>query len=453
MSSLAKFADLKRVRLVENLAIDEILGLWVARTQRDNVHLSPDRLNAAHSFSSDWQLIERVLDFHTIEDKEHEGKYAAIGLAKRLAELDPPEKILSLDNAAPNDILVRALSRLLREKFDGQFVPENSQIGCLAHVVNLVVQKLLTALDEAVDPAVEDDYIPNKDLPFHYNPGDDPDLTELECEVFAQEGELETEEDDAVNMMTALASEFDGMTPLQKVIFRAYNSDHSDQPHNLRTLATKICSSRQHRKRIRCSAEKASPVQLTPSGRKIAILMVVRDVRHRWNYTHAMIRRGLLLRKAIDSWVSEREELLRRLLISTEQWAFLEAVVNIFEVFTQPSLGFFPWTYEMMIKHLREWQADDNSLRSFRDAATAGLVLHLTLGMKWFRKLDAERKLDLERAHDAERAIHAKILFEHAYQSYKEIHDADKSKHLKSRIPRTVPVPARSILSWMMYVW
>ncbi|KAJ7131151.1 hypothetical protein C8R44DRAFT_612967 [Mycena epipterygia] len=62
----------------------------------------------------------------------------------------------TLDNAAPNDVLIRALSRLLREKFDVQFVPENSQIRCLAHVVNLVVQKMLAALEEAPDHAVED---------------------------------------------------------------------------------------------------------------------------------------------------------------------------------------------------------------------------------------------------------------------------------------------------------
>lgn len=35
---------------------------------------------------------------------------------------------LTLDNAAPNDVFVRALSRILRENFAIQFVPENSQI-------------------------------------------------------------------------------------------------------------------------------------------------------------------------------------------------------------------------------------------------------------------------------------------------------------------------------------
>lgn len=186
--------------------------------------------------TSDWELVERILDFHPIEDKEHEGEYAAIGLAKRLADLEVLEKIglpfiyatmsglssliyliaATLDNAAPNDVLIRALSRLLREKFDVQFVPENSQIRCLAHVVNLVVQKMLAALEEAPDPAVEDQYIPNKDLPFHYDLETDDDVRDLEQEVFPLADGVENEENDATDMMNALAPEFTKMSPLQK---------------------------------------------------------------------------------------------------------------------------------------------------------------------------------------------------------------------------------------------
>jgi hypothetical protein len=31
--------------------------------------------------TEDWELVERVLDFHPISDKDHEGEYAAISLA------------------------------------------------------------------------------------------------------------------------------------------------------------------------------------------------------------------------------------------------------------------------------------------------------------------------------------------------------------------------------------
>ncbi|KAJ7898191.1 hypothetical protein B0H14DRAFT_240027, partial [Mycena olivaceomarginata] len=43
--------------------------------------------------TSDWELVERVIDFHPIEDKEHEGQYAAIGLAKCLNDYEALEKM------------------------------------------------------------------------------------------------------------------------------------------------------------------------------------------------------------------------------------------------------------------------------------------------------------------------------------------------------------------------
>lgn len=43
--------------------------------------------------TEDWELIERVIDFHPIADKEHQGEYAAAGLAGRLSELQVLEKI------------------------------------------------------------------------------------------------------------------------------------------------------------------------------------------------------------------------------------------------------------------------------------------------------------------------------------------------------------------------
>jgi hypothetical protein len=190
--------------------------------------------------TSDWELIERVLDFHPIEDKEHEGEYAAIGLAQALSDLEILEKMsflshllhslsvsdcrsdvhiisATLDNAPPNDVLIRALSRLLGESFDIQFVPENSQIRCLAHVVNLVVQKILSVLNDAEDPDVKDDYLPNKDLPIHYDPDSDPDVRDLEEEEFSS-AINENEKDPASALLAAgVGTSLEGLTTLQKV--------------------------------------------------------------------------------------------------------------------------------------------------------------------------------------------------------------------------------------------
>lgn len=78
--------------------------------------------------------------------------------------------------------------------------------------------------------------------------------------------------------------------------------------------------------------------------------MVVRDVRTRWNYTHAMIRRGLLVRdvrerslpfdcrfplliplQAVDEWVFRTPE-VADLGLSRSDWALLEKIADLLEV-------------------------------------------------------------------------------------------------------------------------
>ncbi|KAF8330254.1 hypothetical protein F5887DRAFT_895956 [Amanita rubescens] len=61
--------------------------------------------------------------------------------------------------------------------------------------------------------------------------------------------------------------------------------------------------------------------------------MVIRDVRTRWNFTHAMIRRALLLREAINSWVFAVPE-LHGLILKPSDWSILEQIADILEVCT-----------------------------------------------------------------------------------------------------------------------
>jgi hypothetical protein len=83
------------------------------------------------------------------------------------------------------------------------------------------------------------------------------------------------------------------------------------------------------------------------TGTPLPDLMVVQDVQTRWNYTYAMIKLALLLRKvmfvihstlqsidyskAIDRWVADREE-LHPLCLSAEQWDYLEKLYQMLEV-------------------------------------------------------------------------------------------------------------------------
>ena len=63
----------------------------------------------------------------------------------------------------------------------------------MAHVVNLIIQALLASLNEAEDPDINDYYIPNKHLPFHYDPDDDDEVQQMEAED-EEEGDEEDEE-------------------------------------------------------------------------------------------------------------------------------------------------------------------------------------------------------------------------------------------------------------------
>ncbi len=69
----------------------------------------------------------------------------------------------------------------------------------------------------------------------------------------------------------------------------------------LRTICVKIDATPGRRASFRIHARKKYPTETlsNQNGPPTLIwrLMPVRDVRTRWNYTHAMIKRGLILRK------------------------------------------------------------------------------------------------------------------------------------------------------------
>ena len=87
-----------------------------------------------------------------------------------------------MDNASVCDVLARAAGVMLLQKYGLNFHAQNARIWCMAHVVNLIVQALLAALNEADDPEKDNYYIPNKHLPFHYDLDDDDEVQEMEAE-------------------------------------------------------------------------------------------------------------------------------------------------------------------------------------------------------------------------------------------------------------------------------
>ncbi|KAF8202641.1 hypothetical protein K438DRAFT_1716386, partial [Mycena galopus ATCC 62051] len=117
--------------------------------------------------------------------------------------------------------------------------------------------------------------------------------------------------------------------------------------------------------------------------RKLASLLPVRDVKHRWNYTEAMITRARLLRVALDRWVLDHAE-LQPLFLREKEWTILEQLGDILTEFTNVTLQMsksktptLPWVlpmYEQMLQHLTKTSEDAGLPAALRLAAGAGLV-------------------------------------------------------------------------------
>jgi len=71
-------------------------------------------------------------------------------------------------------VIIATVARILSAKYGIPELP-NLHIRCFCHVVNLVVQAILTALGEADDPDNIDYCSLNKEQPFHLDINTDPD--------------------------------------------------------------------------------------------------------------------------------------------------------------------------------------------------------------------------------------------------------------------------------------
>ncbi|KAI0309296.1 hypothetical protein OF83DRAFT_1179796 [Amylostereum chailletii] len=126
-----------------------------------------------------------------------------------------------MDNVSSNNVLARVFARLLMEWYGIAFHPDNAQIHCIAHVINLVIQKILsTAKEVDADPDVLGYYtLLNKHLPVHF----DLDLEDEDLHTFEDNNyDIQAEGDaDTVDSSPLVDPEevksFEGLSAIEKV--------------------------------------------------------------------------------------------------------------------------------------------------------------------------------------------------------------------------------------------
>ncbi|RXW11685.1 hypothetical protein EST38_g14171 [Candolleomyces aberdarensis] len=426
------FAELHG-KIVEELANVKSKIAFATDTWTNKQMIYSFACSIASFIDDDWKLIERVIDFRPLESKEHEGVHAARAFIESARKAGAFKK-MTMDNATVNDVLFQTAIRALLTLYD---IPEqpDKQIRCLAHILNLVAQAILGSLKE-VDDCVEDGdetdhFLAHKDLPIHYDVGENTELNELEANRendLSMDSIMEPDDSFERKLEEEEAKEMNGSTALQR----------------LRFFVTKICSSPQRRQRWwRVSAAVYGNSRRVddsdPNSPLLSKLMPSRDVRTRWNSTHGMIGRAKILREAINRWVFETPE-YEDLGLRKQDWEELETIHAVLEPFTTatlqlsssrcPTIPFVLPIYDALEKHLSQIIGDTRrysmSIRTavsigksklMKYKATAvtnhnyilGTVLHPYLRAEWFRKTvpqPAKKSNMSEQEHATQAASH-----------------------------------------------
>ncbi|KAF8257571.1 hypothetical protein EI94DRAFT_1629243 [Lactarius quietus] len=284
------------------------------------------------------------------------------------------------------------------ELYHVPFHPNNSHIRCLAHVVNLVVQKMLSIAKDIDDPEFQDYYEQlNKQFPIHYDLDNDEELCDFE-----------NEKDDGSKVQTDLG---DGLVDQE-----CGEQDHFSEMGTIEKVSL-----------MRSILSIFVKIVSTPGCRQLF------RKKAKWVITHVAML--MPVRDAIDAWLFEFEELCG-LLLSSREWDILGQYEDLLECFTEvtavishssmPTLPWFLPMYELMHEHLVMFMDDAEWPLAIREAACAGneklmqyykiaresmhvivaTACHPTLRMNWFLKLG-------ENSH-----THALTVFRHVYEEY-----------------------------------
>ncbi|KAF8257527.1 hypothetical protein EI94DRAFT_1629671 [Lactarius quietus] len=318
------------------------------------------------------------------------------------------------------------------ELYHVPFHPNNSHIRCLAHVVNLIAQKMLSVVKDVDNPELQDYYESlNKQFPVHYDIDNDDELQDFENDNDDRSKAQGDLSDGLIDQESGEQDHFGGMGAIEKVCLlhntsKAQTAIYSND--QLRTAIVKIVGTPGQCQLFREKAKQYYSLTTRQSKKgvitQVAALMPVRDIRTRWNSTHTMIKHAQILRK------------LHGLLLSSREWDLLGQYEDLLECFTKvtavisrSSMPTLPWVlpmYELMHEHLVTFMDDTEQPLAIHEAACTGheklmqyykiaresmhvivaTVCHPTLRTDWFLKLGAN-------GHTC-----ALTVFKHVYEEY-----------------------------------
>lgn len=245
----------------------------------------------AHWINTEWKYETVLLDFMYI-DGGHSGKELCDLFIKCVKRFEIPlSKILAvtMDNAT-NDTFMSELEKHGIE-VDVDISKDEHQVRCMAHILNLSVQDILSSLniplnyedDESACEDLEDPVVDNEDESDNLQ--DEPDIDEDESD----------EEQDISNQPT-----------IQKI----------------RKLVRKIRKSPQKRQKLMKLCNLYKIKYLTP----------ILDVATRWNSTFLMIERAEKLRTPLRAFCAS-EKSLNGFVMNEYQWTELQAIKKFLKKF------------------------------------------------------------------------------------------------------------------------
>ena len=238
-----------------------------------------------------------------------------------LEEFDIKEKFycVTTDSAKNNLKMVKVLSRLLLERCNIEWGWETNHIPCLAHIINLVVQKFLKTLAIKVDDDVAD-------------------VAEIDGDTEADDDEVD--EDDITT-----------------------DIPDDDDDFDTNSFAAIVRKVRAIAKSIRVSTLRWERFQRACTAYDIQPMTIPLDITVRWNSTFRMLHKAIYLRKPIERYVDELKA--KSLRLTDAEWQQAEVLLMFLLPFQRCTVRFecnssyseidyVFFAYETMFNHLED---------------------------------------------------------------------------------------------------